>query len=1367
MGALLLLLLMPLAGTADESGAQDTPACPQRAGPAIEAGWEAWRADEIDRARARFAEALDLCPDHPGALTGLGYVALRGGDDAQARLRFEGALAADTAAVDARAGLGILAWRAGELAEVRRHFLDVLERVPDHPEALDYLSRLPEGVGPPPDRPALVLPDTVEVVARTRGDLLEVRDGESWRPFYVLGMNLGAALPGRFPGEFPQDAEVYRRWIAQMAAMGVNTIRVYTIHPPAFYRELEAWNRAHPAAPLRLLHGVWAELPPEDDYRDLSWEEAFFAEMRRVVDLLHGRADIEPRPGHASGYYTADVSPWVLGYIIGREWEPHSVEAFNARHPGWTSHDGAFVRMDRGTPMDAWLALALDELVAYETATYRVQRPVAYTSWPTLDPLVHPTEATVTEETAIREALGDPMLVRIQEYDNDGVAVDPSLHRPTRAFGGGVFAAYHAYPYYPDFMILEEAFAEARSSFGPSRYMGYLQALKAHHHDIPVVIAEYGVPASLGNSHIQPEGLHHGGLSEQEQAEGNRRMTLEIAEAGMAGGAIFAWIDEWFKLNWSVLEFEHPLEHRPRWLNRMNAEQHYGMIAKEPLPPAEGETLAERVEGWRGLEPVYRGGDGETVRAATDEAHLWLLIETGARQPHEVMVGFDLAGPALGGFRWPGARGPRLPAGAEFVLAVEGGEARVLAHPTQVPYRFEEVATQRMAAAHPEPLAWRPDDGAAPPGFFHLRGEQHFNFPFASVATDDGKWEPIRMLMNRRRFTRDSLEVLAVGYERGFLPQGNAPDGYWEWEGGVLEVRIPWNLIHVTDPSTRTILQGAGPWAGEGFEFRKIEGIGLVVGLDDGDAGWRMLPEAEAGVRQVTWDEWTEPRWRARVRPTYERLRETFEEIERTWGGGAANGVGSGLRDDLPGLDGGPRDELSALDGVDEAWRGPAPSDTITLRERADRAWIEGGDDDPAELYAQVLLENPDDPVALIRLGLLRAWDDRHAEALELLGRLVALEPGNAEAWTVFARTLTWAGRLGEGERAWRRAVELAPDDPEVRAGLVQNLRWQGRAQMAREAAGVERWDDPMPEVLAEQLRWIDASLSAQIVGSVVHERDSDELRASTFELGSRFPLGPRWMLHLEGYHRVLADPERNATATGALVELEWQHDPGWRVRLGMGAAGADGGGETRARARLIASTPAQGAWNAVLRAERTPFDATAALARLGVDRTEVGVDVAWRPSALWRMSGAAGWARFEGDISNPRWNAGARAERRFGGGWTAGVAGRAFGFRDDQAEGYFSPERFLLAELPVGWGPERERWFPEVEVAPGAQRIGVGGDVEAVGRGRVGLTRRWRPGREIGLSVTGSSSGLERLGSESAGGYRYGALVLRGRWIF
>ena len=67
--------------------------------------------------------------------------------------------------------------------------------------------------------------------------------------------------------------------LAAMGEMNVNVIRTYTIHPPHFYGALAEYNRAHPTRLLRLMHGVWAELPPEDDFNDPIWKGEFTAEI--------------------------------------------------------------------------------------------------------------------------------------------------------------------------------------------------------------------------------------------------------------------------------------------------------------------------------------------------------------------------------------------------------------------------------------------------------------------------------------------------------------------------------------------------------------------------------------------------------------------------------------------------------------------------------------------------------------------------------------------------------------------------------------------------------------------------------------------------------------------------------------------------------------------------------------------------------------------------------------------------------------------------------------------------------------------------------------------------------------------------------
>jgi len=862
-------------GTMPPPPSDAAQACPEVVNPAVESAWTQYRAGQIDAARRGFEEALRRCPGHLGARVGLGYTQLRGGDVAGARRSFEAVTAEAPDNVDALVGIGLAAWRQGDQSASRTAFTRVRRIDPQNSDAREYLARL----GDEPvvlQRPPLVLPDTLVYPSRTHGDRFEVRTARGWEPFYVKGVNLGAATPGHHPSEFP-DSATYARWIAQMAGMGANVVRLYTIHPPHFYRALAAWNNAHRDAPLWIIHGVWTELPEDDDFAGREWEGQFFAEMHRVVDLLHGRLDQPPRPGHAGGQYTADVSPWVLAYIIGREWEPYSAANFNAKRPGETTWNGRYLTVRGGTPMDAWLGKACEEIVAYEARTYHAMRPVAYTNWPTLDPLRHPTESTVDEEIAIRTRLGERVDRKPLEYDNDRVDLDAALVKPTAAYPAGYFASFHAYPYYPDFIVLDPGYARAVSSSGPSNYFGYLRELKAHHPGMPVVISEYGVPASIGSAHLQPQGWHHGGHSDAEMAAADARLTRDIAEAGMAGGAIFAWIDEWFKKNWIVIDFEIPLERNRLWLNRLDAEQHYGMLAEDPGEVIPGATLAERAEAWRRRPALYQTPQG-TVRAAADEAYLWVEVETAdGRFPDELFLGFDVIDPAAGDFRWPGRVAGRLPVGLEFALRATRGEARLLVDPPSNPFAVElvnQIPGQPVPPPHfDQPL----------PGLFSGRWQQRFNRPYLTRANEDGVYDSLRVVTNRRRFSRDGTEFPGMGYDRGILRPGGPPDGLWETlDRGVFEVRIPWMLLNFTDPSERRVLQdpSTGPVPDE-FGTQTVPGIRIVAAARQGTA-WTQFPASgrTADVAMFTWPTWEQPRWRERVRPAYAAMREVYRTLD-------------------------------------------------------------------------------------------------------------------------------------------------------------------------------------------------------------------------------------------------------------------------------------------------------------------------------------------------------------------------------------------------------------------------------------------------------------------------------------------------------
>ncbi|MEX2466170.1 MAG: tetratricopeptide repeat protein [Gemmatimonadota bacterium] len=1054
-----------LAWAGSSSGAAAQVDCLAQSGPDAEAGWTAYASNDMMTARARFEAALELCPSDHYARTGLAYVALRADDLDEAHTLWSVVVEAEPDNVDALTGLGLVAWRRADLEAAEAAFERVVAIVPGHATALQYLELIGgPALGPEPERPPLVLADTLAYPARTVGDRFEVRTEAGWRPFYIKGVNLGAALPGRYASQFP-DSATYARWLRGMADMNANAVRLYTIHPPAFYEALLDWNVENPDRALWLIHGAWTGLPTDHDFGGDPYEADFFAEMRRVVDVLHGRAGVAYRPGNAWGHYTADVSQWTLAYILGREWEPFSALAYDSIRGGEAGFEGRYVQVEGGNAMDAWMAKAVEEIVAYETETYRTQRPVAYTNWPTLDPLEHPSETTADQEMAIRRALGETPAVRPREYENDAISLDATLVRPTELFPAGYFASYHAYPYYPDFMILSERYAGAESTMGPSNYFGYLRDLKAHHGDMPVVISEYGVPASLGNAHLQPQGRHHGGLTEAEMAEANRRLTLELAEAGMAGGALFAWIDEWFKQNWVALEFELPQDRNRLWYNRLDAEQHYGMWAIEAEPPFEGASLDERLGAWRAIEPLY-GTPDLTVRATHDAAYLWLLVEApGAAGADTTLVGFDVIRPDAGDFRWPGRAGQRLPVGLEFVLRATRNEVRVLADPPSNPFRLVEVGQDADGLTGTR-VAF--DD--PPPGLFHARVEQRFNLPYYTEPNEDGRFDSLKVVVNRRRFASDSTEFLAAGYDRGILPEGQAPDGFWERsaDGSVLEVRIPWLLINVTDPSSRTVLQGPGEANARGatrgpegrwrlgpgvtawpdsvfgaFGTEQITDIGIVASIR-GAGGERSVPAAGAPAARFGWPTWEEPDWVERRRPVYDVMGEVFRALE-PYGSGPA----------IP---------------------PPAPGVPDTLHDAAAAAWSEGDTETAMEFYERILLADPADGVALHRTALMHAWEERYEEALTRFDRLISAAPGNLDARVDRARVLAWsddttaalaaldevladhpghapalearalfeawAGRYDESLESYSRLLAIAPDNVEARRQQAQVLAW-------------------------------------------------------------------------------------------------------------------------------------------------------------------------------------------------------------------------------------------------------------------------------------------------------------------------------------
>jgi tetratricopeptide (TPR) repeat protein len=835
---------------------------------------ELYKEGRFEQAATILEAALRSSPTDPvGYHSLLGWCRYRQGRNQSALSSFEAALSLSAENADALEGLARTAARLGRSEEAMRAIL-TLSRLHPEIEIGDVASQVLDKVGAFTDHRLGRSPARTSepaMVSRARGDYFEVRreDG-SWTPLFVKGINLGAALPGRFPAQFPRDKALYARWLGQMADMGANVVRLYTLLPPEFYEALHEHNAARSGAGvLWLAQGVWTELPEDDvSYDAPEFRRQFIEEMERVIDAVHGNIVVAHRRGHAFGLYGKDVSGMTLCYILGREWEPYSVAAYDESRPHPASFRGDYFTLEDGTPTEAWFASILDHAVKHEMSDYSAQRPVAFTNWPTLDPIHHPTEATKKEEVVLLKKLGLPQEPgTVLEYDNDGVDIDANKIVPTSLTPAGTFASYHAYPYYPDFMNVDPGYLKAADSRGPSNYIGYLRDLKAHHRNMPLLIAEVGVPTSRGISHHQPQGWNHGGHTEAEQGEIDARLMENIHEARCAGGILFAWLDEWFKKNWLVIAFEVPWDNNKNWLNILDPEQNYGLMACKPGSQGWKIVIDGKGDDWKGVPAA--GGDGsgplKSLRVTHDEAYIYMRLDTDRLDwdSAHYALGIDTYGAAEGDHRMPFGLGLTTPTGMEFVVDLTGpATSRVLC---DVPY---DLHTNR------------------------------FSRPWKSSENSDGIFTEMLAETNRRRVGRDGTIYPAIIYSRSPLRYGtmdtSSPkyDDLVEWaantEEGFLELRLGWNLLNVTDPSTRQVLDdpvpprgGAGHTTTDGFRFYvaayRPQDHKVLATLPAADGEGRF---SSGSVPFYTWEPWEEPTWHSYLKKSYFILKDRLAAME-------------------------------------------------------------------------------------------------------------------------------------------------------------------------------------------------------------------------------------------------------------------------------------------------------------------------------------------------------------------------------------------------------------------------------------------------------------------------------------------------------
>ena len=653
------------------------------------------------------------------------------------------------------------------------------------------------------------------------------KDGKTV-PFEIRGVNMGVGLPGEWATDYAIDKETYLRWFAWIQEMGANTIRVYTILHDDFYNAFYEYNQGR-EDPLYLIHGVWVNDYVQNSHRDAyddDFRQTLLDDCRTVVDILHGQKNLSLGYGLGSGSYRKDVSQWVIGYILGVEWEDVTVTYTDHKYPERSSYQGTYMyTTEDASPFEAMLCEVGDKIIEYESKRYKQQRLVAFSNWPTTDPFDYPTA--------------------VANFFRKFAKIDVEHIRTTENFLSGQFASYHVYPYYPDYFQYME-----QTSWEGNTYYAYLKAL-VEHHSIPVVISEFGASSSRGMAQASSvSGRSHGGLTEEEQGRAIAACYEDIMAAGCAGSIVFSWQDEWYKNSWNTLHAVD-LTKAPYWSDYQTAGQSFGLLAFDPGEERSVSYVDGDLEEW-GPEDVAAGGGDSSLSIKYDEKFLYLLAYQQGFQEGEERLFIPLDITPESGSNYCSNYGVKMEEQADFLVVIDGKEeSRVL-----VQERYEVLrAMYGRELEYTDPYANPPDK-------------------------ESPLFKTIQLPLTLREFTDDlEAQPRSVLYETGALVYGNANPSSEEYNsladfcfaGDYVEIRLPWQLLNFSCPAE--MLVHGDYYEHYGVENLEIDSLGAGIGL--------------GGEEHIPMERFPLEGW-GRDASYHERLKQSYYAVQEMWAGNSA-----------------------------------------------------------------------------------------------------------------------------------------------------------------------------------------------------------------------------------------------------------------------------------------------------------------------------------------------------------------------------------------------------------------------------------------------------------------------------------------------
>lgn len=665
---------------------------------------------------------------------------------------------------------------------------------------------------------------SVSYFASSNGYFYQNKNGKSADLLYIKGVNMGLTEAQTSLDNSNISYDTFMNWFEEIKDMNANTVRVFSIMNPNFYKALYDFNEKNSSSPLYLIQGIWFSEDLMYQLTDaLESDEiiisAFKKACKETVDIIHGNSSDTVYGEFSPAIYDKDVSKYTVGYILGLEYPADFVIETNASHPDKANYKGKYLETKSGsTPFEAFLANVGDYLIDCEMSSYNSQTPVAFLNWQVLDTITHSNEP--------------------YKEENDATSVNTENITAKSNYYPGLFAAVDVYPYYPEFMNYEEKYTSYTDEKGEKdNYRAYLKDLKTQY-SVPLLIAEYGLSTSRGKAHLGLNGYDQGGLNEEQQAKLVSKMTNDIALEGCAGGLVFEWADEWFKSTWNINMY-YPDDPTKRTQNLSSAEQSYGILWYDTSVSYPDGNLNE----WKNACKI---NDNLKVMYDANYMHLLLTLPDGFDTSNDkFFVPISTNGV---GSKFSKEYNLKFSDNADFLLVFGGKDnTRILCDKAQDVFHYKFGVIRKVFGTSQS----------------------------KAYKQNTGEYDKINTFVSNEIIVPSTNERIEPRYyEGGLLKFGNAnPDSAdydsnadFYFSGNTVEIRIAWYLLNVMNPTTKACI--STPFKGDEITYSSFDSIKI----GSGTSGKIKLKDTEfKGVKDVKLTQ--------RLKKVYYSLQDLYPQI--------------------------------------------------------------------------------------------------------------------------------------------------------------------------------------------------------------------------------------------------------------------------------------------------------------------------------------------------------------------------------------------------------------------------------------------------------------------------------------------------------